>query len=52
MEIKLSIEYYIERDQKYVSINGINWRINTLEDLGDIVKDYVEDEFEGVFEEE
>lgn len=22
MEIKLEIEYYIERDQKYISING------------------------------
>lgn len=52
MEIKLEIEYYIERDQKYISINGINWRINTLEDLGDIVKDYVEDEFAEQFEEE
>lgn len=52
MEIKLTIEYYIERDQKYVSINGINWRIDTLEDLGDIVKDYVEYEFEEQFKEE
>lgn len=51
MEIKLSIECYIERDQKYVelttNLGSVNFKFNTLDELGDIVKRFVEDEFDG-----
>ena len=56
MEINLSIECYIERDQKYVVITtdlgSVNFKFDTLDELGNIVKEFVEDEFDGWDEDE